>query len=204
MNTLFEQDLNGGEGAAVVVEPGQRFRATDLSGLQVMDMAVFNADNPREKLSTSYSRSRAGVISDGQFHPRDRLSVDDLLMSTINREMMRITADTPEIKGMHDVHGRMCNRALYDRMGEPEKDGCHEIIASAVAAYDLLPEDIPDTIDLFMNYHHNCDHNWWVLEDGCSRPGDYVEFEAMMRCLVAVSNCPFYRGTPMRIEVLGG
>lgn len=201
MGTVFDHVLAPATGVAVEVAAGRRLRVTDLEGLQVVDMAVFNRANLREKLSCSYSRTRAGTAAGGAFHPRDRLSEGDLLMSTINREMMRITADTPKIKGMHDVHGRMCNRALYAALGQGAKDGCHEIIAAAVAPYGLLPEDIPDTMDLFMNYHHDCAHGWWVLGDGCSKPGDYVEFEALMDCLVAVSNCPFYRGTPMRIEV---
>jgi len=188
-------------GLAAVVHAGNRLRVTDLEGLQVVDMAVFNPENVREKLSCAYSRTRAGTSAGGTFHPRDRLSVGDFLMSTVNREMMRITADTPEIKGMHDVHGRMCNRALYEALGQGPKDGCHEIISGAVASYGLLPEDIPDTMDLFMNYHHDCERGWWVLEDGCSEAGDYIEFEAVMDCLVALSNCPFYRGTPMQVEV---
>ncbi len=197
----FEHDLAPATGLAVVVEAGRRLRVTDLEGLQVVDMAVFNARNTREKLSCAYSRTRAGTAAGGAFHPRDRLSVGDVLMSTINREMMRIVADTPEIKGMHDVHGRMCNRTLYQALGHGPKDGCHEIISAAVSSYGLLPEDIPDTMDLFMNYHHDCTEGWWVLEDGCSKPGDHIEFEAVMDCLVALSNCPFYRGTPMRVEV---
>lgn len=204
MSTIYERVLDGGTGDAFVVKQGQRLRVIDLEGLQVMDLALFNESNVREKLSTSYSRSRAGVLQGAQFHPRDRLSVEDYLMSTINREMMLITEDSPEVKGMHDVHGRMCNRSLYHRIGQGLKDGCHEIISAAVAPWGLLPEDIPDTLDLFMNYYHDCAHSWWVLEGGCSKPGDYVEFEAVMDCLVAVSNCPFYRGTKMRVEVLTG
>ena len=141
-------------------------------------------------------------MEDGRFHPRDHLTVGDRLMSTINREMMRITADTPEVKGMHDVHGRMCNRTLYEALGQGSKNGCHEIISAAVAPYGLLPEDIPDTMDLFMNYHHDCERRWWVLEEGVSTPGDYIEFKAEIDCLVALSNCPYYRGTPIRIQVL--
>jgi hypothetical protein len=201
MRTKFEQVLAGGTGTAVVLEPGERLRVTDLAGRQVVDLAAFNAANVREKLSTSYSRSRAGVARGGAFHPRDNLSVGDVLVSTINREMMRIVADTPEIKGMHDVHGRMCNRRLFRALGKGEKDGCHEIISAAVAPYGLSPEDIPDTFDLFMNFHHDCANRWWTIEDGCSRPGDYVEFEAVMECLVGLSNCPFFRGTPVKVEV---
>lgn len=166
-------------------------------------MAVFNAANPREKLSTSYSRSRFDPQARGDFHPRDRLTEGDWLMSTLNNEMMRITADTPRVKGMHDAHGRMCNRRLYRTLGMGEKDGCHEIIAAAMAPYGILPEDIPDTFDLFMNYHHDCANGWWVIEDGVSDPGDHIEFEAVMDCIVALSNCPFYDGTEIRVEVSG-
>ena len=201
MTRIFETILAPATGWAEVIKTGQRLRVTDLEGLQVVDMAVFNDANLREKLSTSYSRSRAGVGGEDGFHPRDRLFEGDYLMSTINNEMMRITADTADVKGMHDVHGRMCNRTLYENMGQPDKDGCHEIISGVVAGRGLLPEDIPDTIDLFMNYHHDCAHGWWVLEDGVSKPGDYMEFEAVMDCLVALSNCPFYRGTPVKVEV---
>ena len=207
MKPFYETVMAPATGWADVVKTGQRLRVTDLEGLQVVDMAVFNEHNLREKLSTSYSRTRAGTErlggEDG-FHPRDRLFEGDYLISTINGEMMRITADTAEIKGMHDVHGRMCNRHLYAALGAGEKDGCHEIISGVVAPWDLRPEDIPDTIDLFMNFHHDCGHGWWVLEDGVSKPGDYIEFEALMDCVVALSNCPFYRGTPMKVEIFEG
>jgi uncharacterized protein YcgI (DUF1989 family) len=45
-------------GVAVEVRRGRHLRVTDMRGRQVVDMAVFNLANPREKLSTSYSRSR--------------------------------------------------------------------------------------------------------------------------------------------------
>lgn len=203
MKQLFETVLTSAGGLAKIIETGQRLRVTDLEGLQVVDMAIFNGHNVREKLSTSYSRSRAGMANDTGFHPRDRLFEGDFLMSTINNEMMRITADTAVVKGMHDVHGRMCNRKLFESLGQGEKDGCHEIISNVVAPWGLLPEDIPDTIDLFMNYHHDCAEGWWVLEDGVSTPGDYIEFEAVMDCLVGLSNCPFYRGTPTKVQIFG-
>ena len=58
MGTVFEQVIPPKRGLAVTVRRGQRLRVTDLEGKQVVDMAVFNAANPREKLSTSYSRTR--------------------------------------------------------------------------------------------------------------------------------------------------
>lgn len=164
-------------------------------------MAVFNRANPREKLSTSYSRSRFDPATVGKFYPRDRLTAGDYLMSTINREMMRIVADTQAVKGMHDAHGRMCNRRLFRVLGKGERDGCHEIIARAMAPHGILPEDVPDTFDLFMNFHHDCARGHWVIEPGVSKAGDYVEFEAVMDCIVALSNCPFYDGQEIGVDV---
>ena len=58
MDTMFEQVLPPKTGLAVEVETGQLLRVIDLEGQQVVDMALFNRENPREKLSTSYSRTR--------------------------------------------------------------------------------------------------------------------------------------------------
>ncbi len=103
MNPIHSKSLGPSGGCAVVDAAGQSLRVTDVTGRQVVDMAVFNAANPREKLSTSYSRSRFDPLAPGDFHPRDKLMAGDYLMSTINNEMMRITADTPGVQGMHDA-----------------------------------------------------------------------------------------------------
>ena len=53
MRAVFEKVMPPKSGLAVEVRKGQHFRVTDLEGKQVVDMAVFNLANPREKLSTS-------------------------------------------------------------------------------------------------------------------------------------------------------
>ena len=209
METVFQHVMPPKTGLAVEMEKGQILRVTDLEGRQVVDMALFNAENYREKLSTSNSRTRY-VPKPGQpYIPRDHLSEGDTLMSTLCRPMMRFLTDTPEPKGVHDVHNRMCNRFLYESHGVPVQDGCHEIISKAVAPHGILPEDIPDTMDLFMNYQHDCEQRRWHIKTPVSKPGDYVEFRAEMDLLVAFSNCPEDRltdcndrhCTPMKVEV---
>lgn len=211
MRLVFEKVMPPKTGLAVVVKKGQHLRIIDLEGKQVVDMAVFNKRNLREKLSTSYSRTRYVPKPGGEYIPRDRLTEGDTLMSTICRPMMTIVKETAEPKGVHDVHNRMCNRYLYESHGVGPRDGCHEIISAAVAPYGLLPEDIPDTMDLFMNYHHDCARGRWVIEEPVTRPGDYIEFRAEMDCLVGLSNCPedvltlcnARRCTPVKVEVYG-
>ncbi len=209
MRTVFDQVMPPKSGLAVTMTKGQVLRVTDLEGKQVVDLALFNKANPREKLSTSYSRTRYIPKPGAEYVPRDRLTEGDTLMSTICRPMMTILKETPEIKGVHDTHNRMCNRYLYESYGVGSRDGCHENIANAVAPYGLLPEDIPDTMDLFMDYHHDCERKRWVIGEPVTKPGDYIEFRAEMGLIVGLSNCPLdvlapcngYKCTPVKISV---
>lgn len=209
MKVVHEQVIPPKTGLAVIVKQGQHLRVIDLEGKQVVDMAVFNLHNPREKLSTSYSRTRYVPIPGAEYVPRDTLMEGDTLRSTICRPMMTIVKETPEPKGIHDVHNRMCNRFLYASYGLGQRDGCHENISKAVEPHGILPEDIPDTMDLFMNYHHDCTRGRWVIGEPVSKPGDYIEFRAEMDCIVGLSNCPLdalapcnaYRCTPVKVEI---
>lgn len=209
MKVVFEKVVPPKSGLALEIKKGQHLRITDLEGKQVVDMALFNLENLREKLSTSYSRTRYVPEEGANYIPRDKLTIGDTLMSTICRPMMRIIEETPEPKGVHDTHNRMCNRFLYETFGIGAVDGCHEIIAKAVEPYGLRPEDIPDTMDLFMNYHHDCSQERWFIDEPVSKAGDYIQFEALMNCLVGLSNCPMdvlapcndYNCTPVKITV---
>src|ERR1043166_7016796 len=93
MGTVFEQVIPPKRGLAVTVKKGQHLRVTDLEGKQVVDMAIFNRENPREKLSTSYSRTRYVPKPGAEYVPRDALTEGDTLMSTICRPMLTIEGD---------------------------------------------------------------------------------------------------------------
>ncbi len=101
MRVVFEQVIPPKRGLAVTISRGQHLRVTDLEGQQVVDMALFNTANPREKLSTSYSRTRDVPKPGAEYVPRDKLVEGDTLMSTICRPMMTIVKETPEPKGVH-------------------------------------------------------------------------------------------------------
>ena len=102
---------------------------------------------------------------------------------------MTIIAETAHEKGVHNLYNRMCNRYMYALFGM-EKDGCAEIIARALAPYGVAYEDIPDTMDLFMNLYRDVEGQQWVYLEPITKPGDYIEFRAETACLVAMSNCP--------------
>jgi len=198
MQKIFEQIMPPKTGLAVEVKQGQHLRVIDLEGKQVVDMAVFNLDNLREILSTSYSRTRYFPEPGQPRRRRATLQEGDWLLSTLCRPMMTIVKETPEPKGVHAATNRMCN----------PRDGCHEIISKVVAPYGIRPEDIPDTFDIFMNYPYDPELGCFVNLEPISRPGDYVEFRAEINCLVALSNCPQDMGPcnagkckPVKVEI---
>jgi uncharacterized protein len=129
MKRILEHVIPPKLGYALVVTRGQHLRIIDLEGKQVVDMALFNAANPREKLSTSNSRTRYIPKPGAEYVPRDKLTEGDTLMSTLCRPMMTFVKETPEPKGVHDTHNRMCNRYLYESYGFGPRDGCHENIS---------------------------------------------------------------------------
>ncbi len=208
MKQISEYTIPPKDGYAVVVKKGQHLRVTNIEGTQVVDMAVFNADHPREKLSPSWSRTRYEPVNPTKYVPRDRLTVGANLMSTRCRPLMTIVAETAEPKGIHNTHNRMCCRYMYAVFGL-EKDGCAEIIHKAVESYGIAYEDLPDTMDLFMNTRLDHDEKRWITANPVTKPGDYIEFRAEMDCLVGMSNCPedtlsacnAYTSTPTKVEV---
>src|SRR3977135_2448903 len=108
MRTVLEQVIPPKQGFALTMRRGQHLRGTDLEGPQGVDMAGFNTITPREKLSTSYSRTRYVPKPGAEYVPRDKLLEGDTLMSTICRPMMTFMKETPEPKGVHDTHNRIC------------------------------------------------------------------------------------------------
>lgn len=198
-------------GYSTSIRKGQHLRVVDLEGKQTVDMVLFNSNNFRERISTSYSRTRYIPQAGATYVKRDHLTVGDTLMSTICQPMMTILEETPEPKGVHSLHNRMCNTWNYVAYGLEPRDGCLEILSHAVEQYSIAPEEIPDSMDIFMNCHHDCARNCWVTDEPVSRAGDYIEFRAEMDCLAAFSNCPQdvlnacngYHCTPVRIDIFG-
>jgi len=174
----------------VELHQGQVLRITDLEGQQVVDMAVWNLHNLREKLSTSYSRTRYFPEPGRAFRPRMTVQQGDWVMSGLCRPLMTILTETSDPIGTHGVHHRMCNAFFYAAHGAGVRDGCFEQLAAAVSPYGIPPEDIPDSFDIFQNYPYDVDAGGFLVKEPVTKPGDFIEFRAEMDLLVALSNCP--------------
>ncbi|QLH13066.1 urea carboxylase-associated family protein [Paracoccus pantotrophus] len=190
LNLIEDKDVAPKGGYAAIVKQGQVVRLTDLEGQQVIDFVVWNNNDRREKLSASYSRSRWFVPQHSAYEPRNTVGEGDWLMSTSCRPLMTIIKESAEQKGVHDLHHRMCNRFMMNVINGIDQDGCHEIIGKAIAPFGVDYTEVPDPINVFMNYPYNVEKGGFFIEAPITKAGDYIEFRAEMDVLVAFANCP--------------
>jgi hypothetical protein len=62
-------------------------------------------------------------------------------------------------------------------------------LAEAIAPFGLSPEDVPDVFNMFMKVEYAQDGTY-ELRPSPAQTGDYIDLEANMDCLVALSACP--------------
>jgi uncharacterized protein YcgI (DUF1989 family) len=197
------------DAVAWTMEAGDELRITDLEGKQVGDLILFDLHNRRDRLSISWTRTR-NIRDATRYVPPLGLQVGDRVWSTGYRVLATVTEDTPEPHGIHDLNGRMCNRAMYELYGEQPQDGCYELLSRVVAPHGIAPEEIPDAIGVFMHTRPDPETRVMTMQEPVSRPGDRFGLRAEVPLLAAMSTCPMdviaptngWRITPMRVDVL--
>ncbi|KAL8826430.1 MAG: hypothetical protein Q9191_003802 [Dirinaria sp. TL-2023a] len=170
----------GGHGYAFEVRRGTSFRIVDIHGHQIVDMMAWVAPYPtsREHLSMSYSRYVLG----GNIPP----AIGECLVTNKQEPLFKLIADACHT---HDMTFMACNPAFYQAMGLKGHRSCAENIAEAMKPWGMQSYLEATSVDPFNVFQNTPD---MALKDlGCSRPGDYVEFEVLKDAVVAVSSCPY-------------
>jgi uncharacterized protein len=164
-----------GHGHAFEVKRGQCFRIVDLHGLQVVDFAAWVLPDMKEKLSMSYTR----------FHLSGATPmVGECLITNKDEPIFRLAADTVKV---HDMTFMSCNPELYERLGLKDHRSCATNIAEVMKPYGMKSHlEVTDPFNIFQNTP-----NYSLKALNSSRPGDYVEFEALKDAVCAVSCCPY-------------
>lgn len=183
-------------GFALIVRRGQRFRITDLEGQQVSDLVAFAKDDPTERLSQGNTRKLNNTWL---------LSTGHRLYSTKCRPLLTIVADTV---GRHDLQSSACSPYDYPiRFGITGHPSCLAILTDVLEDHGIPEFLIPDPFNVFMNTDVG-ENGQIQVRTPLSKAGDYVEFEADMDCLVAMTVCPQdqnacngFRITPLRVDV---
>ena len=113
-------------------------------------------------------------------------AIGDSLVTNKQEPIFKILKDTCHT---HDMTFMACNPAFYARMGLHGHRSCAENIAEAMQGWGMrsyLEAAQTDPFNVFQNTPDYC------LKDlGCSRAGDFVEFEVLKDAVVAVSSCPY-------------
>lgn len=189
-------EVPAGAGRAVRVRRADRVRVVDIDGGQVGDLFAFAAAGAREYLSASHTRTSTGRLFPG---------IGQQFVTTRRRPILTLVSDTSP--GIHDMLIAACDPERYRALGVAEHSSCAQNLRTALVAFDIETDVVPQPVNLFMNIPVGLDGELSWLP-AVSRPGDALTFEAAMDCVVVVSACPMDlnpingdRPTPLAIEI---
>jgi uncharacterized protein len=177
-------------GKAFRINKGQFFRVIEHEGKQVASLMFFNAHNYKEQFMAEFS----GGLN--YFQPPDLGKVGSHyrlgeLYSKVPYENIMLRVTDNKI-GDHFL-GTHCTKTTMAIQGEVGHRSCSDNFSEALKKFGLELEDIysPSVLNVFANITID------QLGDGImhvkpprSEQGDYIEFQAEMDVLVAVSACP--------------
>jgi len=165
-------------GKAAHVKKGQRIKIINTHGEQVVDTWAFNAADTAEYMAMDATRA---------YNQRMCPLVGDDLVTNKRRPILKLVEDTSP--GRHDTQMAACDRWRYELLGAHDHDNCADNLTHGMTELGLKETHTPAPLNLFMNIP-------WTPDGGLSfdppltKAGDYVVFEALIDCVVAMSACP--------------
>lgn len=165
-------------GAAFVLPKGHRLTVVDIEGTQVSDLVLFNASDPREKLS-------AGKTLD--FEETILITAGHHLWSNRSRKLARVEEDT---NGRNDFLLAPCSPETFAVMygHEGYHPSCFENLHTSLAHFGIAPDDVPTAFNVFMNVRFAADGKLSV-EPPTSKAGDKLTITALDELIVGMTAC---------------
>lgn len=172
------QVIDKQSGKAFKLQKGQKLKVIDPRGEQVSDMVLFNARDPREKISSGKTLDfeESILITQGNF-----------LWSNRSHKMMEILEDT---NGRNDFLLAPCSPETFQIMyNNPEyHPSCFENLFTSLKPFGIEPDDVPTAFNIFMNVQFD-EKGKLSVDPPLSKAGDHVLFEAKMDLIVALTAC---------------
>lgn len=160
------------------ISKGTVLRIVDLEGCQSVDTLIFDA----MRSDVRYNAPNTVKLAKSVYVTKGVVLYDDLA-----QPMMTVIEDTV---GRHDTLAGCCSREINKlRYGEPGKWSCRDNFLEALGNLGMNGRDIPPNINFFMHVPVSGDGGI-CIDDGISKPGDYVDLRAEKDVLVVISNCP--------------
>ena len=178
-NITVMQIIQPRSGTAFLMRAGQLLTVTDVKGEQVADLMCYNLSDISEYLSSGRTIDYASTIF---------LTKGHSLYSNRSNVMLEIVEDTV---GRHDFLLTPCSAEMFRIIyGDttPHR-GCFGNLAAALQSYQVKPDQIHTTFNIFMHVAINPeDGNLRVLPP-VSRAGDYIKIQAKMDMVVGLTAC---------------
>jgi urea carboxylase-associated protein 1 len=177
-----------------VIAAGDRVRFIDLEGKQAVDFLCYSASDTRDR----YNAANTMKMAESAY-----LNAGAILYGEYATPLMRIVASScPD----HDTLGGCCSAEMnFLRYGK-RTHSCRANFLHELAKFGMGEADIVANVNWFMNVPVGRDGHMAIAE-GRSKPGDYVEVEALAEVIAVISNCPQkynpasgYNPTPVRVE----
>lgn len=166
-------------GTEFKIKKGQYLTVIDPEGEQVSDMISYNAEDPREHLSSGRSIDYASRLF---------LTTDDILYSNRSTPMWTIGEDQV---GRHDFTLTPCSAEMFHKLyneDDPHR-GCFGNLSAAVAKYGIGPDQVPIAFNIFMYVHVDGDTGEIGVRPPKSKAGQFTRFRAEMDMIVALTAC---------------
>ena len=190
--------------SSIVVDPGGSWsdvivaggcvRFIDLEGKQAVDFLCYSATDTRDR----YNAANTMKMAESAY-----LNAGAILYGEYATPLMRIVASScPD----HDTIGGCCSAEMnFLRYGK-RTHACRTNFLHELSKFGMGEADIVANVNWFMNVPVGRDGHMAIAE-GRSKPGDYVEVEALCDVIAMISNCPQkynpasgYNPTPVRVE----
>jgi uncharacterized protein len=166
-------------GVAFILRKGQRLKIVDIEGEQVSDFICYNLHDKAEYLSSGRTIDYAETIFLTKGHP---------FYSNRSNIMVDMVEDTV---GRHDFLLTPCSadtfRIIYGNT-EPHR-GCFGNLCEALKEYDISPDNIPITFNVFMHVSVGGETGKVSVLPPKSKAGDYVVLEARIDLLIGLTAC---------------
>jgi uncharacterized protein len=173
----LELVLHPVSGKALPVYKGEILRISQIEGGQCVDFNCFNLNDHKEYMSVGHMRRESFWVAPGRFiwsnPPR-------------YRPMMKILAMSPTCAT--DTLAARCSAVLFEaHYGIDDHPNCQDTLAESIGEYGLTPDDVHDSLNLWMNTE--VDHIGYYTVWNSGKAGDYIDLLAVMDVLAVPAIC---------------
>jgi len=192
LTTSVIVDPGGSWGARLAT--GELVRFVDLEGQQAVDFLCYNALDARDR----YNAANTMKMAENVF-----INPGTVLYGEYATALMKVVASScPN----HDTIGGCCSVEMnWLRYGK-RTHSCRANFLHELSKLGMGEPDIVANVNFFMSVPVGRDGRM-AISDSPSRPGDFVDVEALTDVIAVISNCPQkynpacgYNPTPVRVE----